>query len=175
MRSLATALVLGLALTQPAGAQSHPQTREGFWISFGFGWGSISCEGCVDRAGGGLGYLRMGGTLSQRLLIGGEANAWSKRVGSTTWTIGNVGPVLYFYPNADGGFFLKGGLGLATAEIESGPWSGSIEGAGITLGFGWDARVARGFALTPYVDLLLSNFDTGSLNTIGFGLGFTWP
>ena len=175
MRPLTVALVLLATLSTGSNAQAHPQTREGFWISFGLGPGSLTCDGCDDRLNGTHVYVRMGGTLSQRLLIGGELNGWSKTEGNTTLTVTNVGPVVYFYPSANGGFFMKGGLGLAAASLEIGGFSGDETGAGITLGIGWDARVGKGFALTPYFDILASNFDGGSLNTVAFGLGFTWP
>lgn len=175
MRKALAALSLLIALAVPADAQSNPQTREGFWISFGFGYGSLSCENCDERESGTSVYLRMGGTMSQRLLIGGEANFWSKSVDNATLSVGNIGPVLYFYPSPMGGLFLKGGIGMAQIELQLGALDGTDTGVGVTLGVGYDARVGRGFALTPYFDLLSSNFDGGSLNTVAFGLGFTWP
>ncbi|NUQ12429.1 MAG: outer membrane beta-barrel protein [Gemmatimonadaceae bacterium] len=174
MRRMMLALTLLLAAA-PLAAQSNPQTREGFWISFGFGYGSLGCEGCDERESGTSGYLRLGGTLSQRLLIGGEVNMWSKSAGGATLSVGNIGPVLYFYPNPMGGLFLKGGLGMAQIDLDVGAFQGTDTGVGVTLGVGYDARVGRNFALTPYFDLLSSSFDGGTLNTVAFGLGFTWP
>ena len=48
LRGLALATVLLLLGTSVASAQK-PQTRKGFWIGFGFGWGSygISCDACT--------------------------------------------------------------------------------------------------------------------------------
>ncbi len=175
MRRVVLAFLFLAVSSSAVVAQGHPQTRQGFWISFGFGYSSLGCEDCDDRVSGTGGYLRMGGTLSQRLLIGGEANGWTKSEGNATLTVGNVGPVVIFYPSANGGFFLKGGLGLATAELDLGSLSGEQTGSGITLGLGYDARVGRGFALTPYFDILSSHFDGGSVNMVAFGLGFTWP
>jgi hypothetical protein len=80
-----------------------------------------------------------------------------------------------FYPSAQGGFFLKGGLGLSTIEVEFGGFSVEESGVGLTLGLGYDARVARGFALTPYFDILASSFDGVGFNQVAFGLAFTWP
>src|SRR3972149_3788109 len=138
MRSLSVALLLVASLAGHLGAQGHPQTREGFWISFGFGYGSIGCEDCnnADRVSGGSAYLSMGGTLSQRLLLGGEANGWSREEGNVTVSIANIGPVLVFYPAAQGGFFLKGGLGLASAGLGIGRVSGRGAGGGRTRGAG---------------------------------------
>ena len=175
MRHILLALPLLASLSAPAMAQGNPQTRQGFWINFGFGAGSMSCDDCDDRTTGVNFQLRLGGTLSQRLLIGGEVNGWTKTENDATLTATNIGPVLLFYPSAQGGFFLKGGLGLATVELELGALTIEEEGIGLTLGLGYDARVGRNFALTPYVDILTSNYDGGSLNQVAFGLGFTWP
>jgi hypothetical protein len=38
-----------------------------------------------------------------------------------------------------------------------------------------DGMVGRNFALTPYLDILASNYDGGSFNQVAFGLGFTRP
>jgi hypothetical protein len=175
MRLPALALLLSALVSAPAAAQSHPQTREGFWLSFGLGFGSLGCDECDERQGGTNGYLRMGGTLSQKLLIGGEVNAWTKSEDGATLTVSNFGPVLYFYPNPSGGLFFKGGLGLATISIDLGAFDVDENGVGLTLGMGFDARVGRNFALTPYFDILTSSYDGGSLNQVAFGLGFTWP
>jgi hypothetical protein len=175
MRLTALALLLIATLARPAAAQGNPQTREGFWISFGFGFGSLSCDECDEREGGTNGYLRMGGTLSQKLLIGGEANIWTKSEGGATLTVSNVGPILTFYPSPMGGFFFKGGLGLSNVELELGNFAVDESGVGLTLGVGYDARVGRNFSLTPYFDILTSSYDGGSFNQVAFGLGFTWP
>ena len=181
MRIAAVALALIATLSVPAAAQGNAQTRQGFWISFGFGAGSLGCSDCDDaddeddRLNGINFNLRAGGTLSQRLLIGGEVNGWTKEQDGASLTLTNVGPVLLFYPSAQGGFFLKGGLGLANIEVDFGALNFEDEGVGLTLGLGFDARVGRNFALTPYFDILSSSFNGTSFNQVAFGLGFTWP
>jgi hypothetical protein len=174
--SALVALFMTALVVSPAGAQQNPQTRQGFWISFGIGYGSLGCDDCNDeRESGANAYLRMGGTLSQRLLIGGELNGWSKTENDATLTVSNFGPVLVFYPNPDGGFFLKGGIGLANTSLDLGSITIDESGVGVTLGLGYDARVGRRFALTPYFDILTSSYDGASFNQVAFGLGFTWP
>jgi hypothetical protein len=176
MRHITTALLFAGMLSVPAAAQSNPQTRQGFWINFGVGAGSLGCDDCGDdRETGTNAQLRMGGTLSQRLLIGGEANFWTKSDGDLTLSTGNFGPVILFYPSANGGFFLKGGLGLSNTSLEFGSFTIEDNGIGVTLGLGYDARVGRKFALTPYFDIINSSYDGGSFNQVAFGLGFTWP
>lgn len=184
MRLSVLALLLIATVSSTAAAQGNPQTREGFWIGFGLGYGSLGCdddEECDERASGTSGYLRMGGTLSQRLLIGGEVNAWTKSEDGASLTVSNFGPVLLFYPNPAGGLFLKGGLGLSTISIELGNFEVEENGIGLTIGVGYDARVGRNFSLTPFFDIVTASYDGnatepgGTLNRFAFGLGFTWP
>src|SRR6267378_2017007 len=40
-------LVLGVSVV----SAQHPQTRQGFWIGFGFGYGSYTCTGCGSTGG----------------------------------------------------------------------------------------------------------------------------
>jgi hypothetical protein len=136
MRTIIAALFLLVMTAGSAMAQGNPQTREGFWINFGFGYGSLGCEDCDDRVSGTTAHLRMGGTLSQRLLLGGEINGWAKEEGNVTLSVANITPVLIFYPDANGGFYLKGGLGLAAVELEVGRFSGEETGVGLLLGHG---------------------------------------
>lgn len=177
MRPLGLALALITSTSLPLAAQSNPQTRQGFFINFGFGAASLGCDDCddEDRLNGINFQVRAGGTLSQRLLIGGEINGFSKSENDATLTVTHFGPILQFYPSAQGGFFLKGGLGLANIEVDLGTFSVEQNGFGLTLGLGYDARVGKNFALTPYFDILASNYDGGSLNQVAIGLGFTWP
>lgn len=150
--------VAGSALAQKA------QTREGFWIGFGFGYGSssLSCgSGCTfndaSKGGGGAGFLKMGGTLSPKLLLGGEVNAWVKDVSGVTEEVGNVSAALYVYPAPASGFFLKGGAGFATYMLRNGGSSVSATGFGLITGLGYDIRVGRKISLTP-----TGNFYWGS-------------
>src|SRR3990172_8975580 len=96
---------------QDAAAQ-RPQDRSGFWFGFGLGYGNIGCNDCDNRSGSGSGYLKLGGTVSKKVLIGFEANGWAKSEDDATVSLVNGSAVVYFYPSATGGFHLKGGLGL---------------------------------------------------------------
>jgi len=102
-RGIVMAIVLLLLSTSAASAQK-PHTRKGFWIGFGFGWGSytFSCDGCgdIDREGSYTGHIKLGGTINPHLLLGGETVAWSKSEGGATITAGNVSFNAYYYPQA---------------------------------------------------------------------------
>ena len=183
-RISAAALLLALLGAAAARAQ-HPQTRQGFWIGFGFGFGSLglSCDGCssIDRESGVSGFLKMGGTVSDKLLLGGETNGWTKKIAGQNITAGNVSFTAYYYPTPASGLFLRGGLGFADYQEEG---SDASTGFGVTLGLGYDIRVGTNFSLTP-----VANFSWGSVgdvqsgpgtvlgvkeNVFQLGLGFTW-
>src|SRR2546425_10982315 len=140
----------------PVAQAQHPQTRQGFWIGFGFGYGSLklSCNGCsnVPSEGGISGFLKMGGTVSDKLLLGGETNGWSKKVNGTTVTAGNVSFTAYYYPAPANGFFLRGGLGFADYKEEG---SSGSTGFGFTLGFDYAVRAGTHISIS-YVVILSS-------------------
>src|SRR5438093_12926528 len=132
MAMLAALLVLGVSI---ASAQ-HPQTRKGFWIGFGFGYGSYTCTDC-SSVGSVSGYLKMGGTVSPHLLLGGETNGWTKSEGGETLTAGNASFAGYYYPQPAGGLFLRGGVGFSTISGSSGGSAARQNGGGGAGGFGY--------------------------------------
>jgi outer membrane protein with beta-barrel domain len=172
---LFTAGVL-LALGVPCAAAQHPQTRQGFWIGFGFGGGSarFSCNGCTDTTlTAATGHVKLGGTVRPNLLIGGELNAWTKNQNSETLTIGNVSAIVQYYPAVASGFFLKGGVGFATISDKNTGATATGNGFGYIVGLGYDFRVARNFSLTPIANVYYGGI--GELTTAGSttsGLGW---
>jgi hypothetical protein len=166
MRSVTRVIAgVGVLIGATVGAAwaQHPQVRDGFWIGFGFGYGSasLSCgSGCSfsDRAkgGGATGFLKLGGTLSPKVLLGGDVTVWVKDVSGTTEEAGNVSFAVYYYPAPASGFFLKGGAGFGSFMLHDG---GSAEagGPGLVAGLGYDIRVGRNISITP-----VGNFYFGS-------------
>lgn len=163
-------LVLGVSVV----SAQHPQTRQGFWIGFGFGYGSYTCTGCGSR-GGASGYLKMGGTVSPHLLLGGETNVWTKSQYGATLSSGNASFAAYYYPQPAGGFFLRGGVGISTISGTSGGSTGSQSGAGATAGLGYDLRVAVNTSVTPVFNYVWGHPDTGfNQSIIQFAVGVTF-
>ena len=185
---LAAAGLLGV--TAPTARAQYPQRREGFWIGFGLGYGSanVTCDGCGSgsRTEGVTAFLKLGGTPSRNLLIGGAINGWSHPSGGATETMGNVTGSLYYYPVASSGLFLTGGVGFSDYNVDTSP-SYDGTGWGFTAGVGYDIRVGRNVSLTPVAnfvyggvgDLNVSGggapFATGwKQNVVDFGLGVTF-
>jgi len=191
MRAAACVLTVAglLGAAAPAAWAQYPQRREGFWIGFGLGYGSanVACDGCGSgpRTGGVTAFVKLGGTPSPNLLIGGAINGWSHPSGGATETMGNVTASLYYYPVARGGFFLTGGLGFSDYRVDTSPVVDGT-GWGFTAGVGYDIRVGRNVSLTPVAnfayggvgDLNVSGgspFATGwKQNVVDFGLGVTF-
>lgn len=162
--------------------------RRGFWISFGPGYGSAtySCTGCATTGGRGAptGFLRMGGTPSPQVLLGGEVDWWAKSQGGGTATMGNVVFTASYYPKPLGGFFLRAGAGYSNfTQTGNGP-SATGNGFAVLAGVGYDILVGRTISLTPigtlsygYVgDITQNNVITASAwrqVVVDVGLGLT--
>jgi hypothetical protein len=176
-RGLAVAVALLLVGSSVANAQ-QVQSRKGFWIGFGLGYGSLgfSCEGCVsDREGALSGHLKMGGTISPKLLLGGELNGWTKDDGTgtnTQVTAGNASFAAYFYPAPAGGFFFKGGLGVSSLSVSG---FDRETGVGFILGGGYDLHVSSNMSITPFLNMNWGHPVSGlSQNVYQMGAGLTW-
>ena len=170
------ALIVGIGAAQPLSGQAP--ARDGFFIGFGVGGGSLGFEDDSERESSFTGYFKIGGALSDKVLLGAESGGWAKNEGGITVTSGFLNAVAYVYLAPAGGFFLKGGLGVATLEAESSVFGGSFTatetGLGVTLGAGYDIGFGGRFGLTPHADFHYGGFEDGSTNLIRIGLGFNW-
>jgi hypothetical protein len=193
MRVIVRSIALLVVTALSASAQSHPQVRDGFTISFGVGGGTAgsSCDGCdTDRETAPSGYLRIGGAIRPGLILAGEANAWTKKKTELgiegTLTIGTVNFIAQWYPQPANGFFVSAGVGSGTMALEvKGPGTPTISdhtnGLGYQIGTGYDIRMGRNFSLTPFATYfatgggkLDSTGDKIDGNVFHVGLGFTW-
>jgi len=171
--ALLLGLVAGVCQSDPLSAQAP--ARSGFFIGFGLGAGSLGVEDASEREASASGYFTIGGALNDKVLLGAESSAWVKEEDGVTVTSAALNAVAYVYPNPTGGFFLKGGLGVATLEVDGGAFGSASEtGTALTLGAGYDIGFGGRFGLTPYGAFVYSKFDGGSTNLIHFGLGVNW-
>jgi hypothetical protein len=171
LSALLTALLATTAFAQQA------QTRQGMWFGGGLGYGSLglSCEGCgdIDREGGMSGYAKVGGTLRQNILLGGETNVWTKDEGGARVTMASLSGAAYWYPMTTQGLFVKAGAGWSNLSVGSGGLTADDSGFGILAGLGYDVRVARNLSLTPVANWFRGGFEGGSANVLQFGVGVT--
>jgi hypothetical protein len=167
-RGLTAAAAAMLLLGGLAGAQEAPpglvevrsSERHGFWGALGVGAGGEAFD-LRDGAGysGDL-YkptvsLRLGGTPSRYLRLGGEVLGWINDQGRRTESLTSVLFITQFYPAPAAGLYLKGGLGLGRNEVSFDPGFGVGDtGFAGLLGAGWEIRVSRRLYLNPAADLV---------------------
>jgi hypothetical protein len=176
LRATGICALLALALATTANAQ-HAQTRQGFWIGGGLGYGSmgISCDACADvgREGSISGYAALGGTLRQNILLGVEMNGWTKSEGVGSVTMGNISGAAYWYPMPAQGLFLKAGAGYSNLRADDGTVSASDGGFGLLGGVGYDIRAGRNLSITPVANWFRGSFNNGSADVLQLGVGVT--
>jgi hypothetical protein len=155
------------------------QTRQGFWVGGGMGYGSLglSCDGCgdIDREGGLSGYAKLGGTLRENILLGVEMNGWTKNELGARVTMGNLSGAAYWYPMPTQGLFIKAGAGYSILSVREADdvSSANDSGFGLLGGVGYDLRVGRDLSITPVANYFRGGFDGGSANVLQFGVGVT--
>jgi hypothetical protein len=153
-RRVAGSVVLTLCLATQGTAQDSGSRRHGFWFNIGFGYGTadFNCDNCgaTSRDGGASANLALGGTLSDRLLLGVESDGWYRKESGVHTLFGNFTIAGYFYPSATGDFFLKGGVGSASYLTRNGS-SEDDSGLGFMAGAGYDLALGRKASLTPTV------------------------
>ncbi len=165
--------ILGFFVLMTAGA-AQAQTHEGFWGGFGFGAGSLGIDGGTGRDTGVMGYLKLGGTINERFLLGMESNAWTKDETGVRVTHTNTSAVAYFYPSATSGLFLKGGLGWSRLSVEVLGISVAENGGGAVLGLGYDVLVGDNWSITPVLNFNGGAFNGGNTNISEIGVGVSW-
>lgn len=155
----------------PATSVATP-THKGFWVSFapaGIGWNQS------DGAGYAM-ALRLGGTISQRLLVGVDGTGVLLDYQSSR-SIANASLIAMFYPLEHGGLFLKPGVGIAFTEASCAVEHQVSAGLGATLGIGYDLRIGGNTYLTPNFDLLVRTTEgpcgTGAGPALAFTVAFT--
>jgi len=150
--------LVAVAVLPTGTALAATQEREGFWIGFGFGYGSarVSCDDCVanGREGGLAGFLKVGGTLNRKVLLGTEVSFWTKTQAVDTLNFGNATFTVTFYPWTSSGFFVKGGAGLSLVNTDVVEGGDLItldlgDGFGAIAGVGYDLRIRRNLSITP--------------------------
>jgi hypothetical protein len=154
----------------PSPRTPQRQMREGFWFNGALGYGSLGCDGCLDRANGLSGGLVFGGRLSDKWLLGVGTTGWSREtVFGESLTVGTLDARVRFYPSLSSGFFITGGLGIGSISVDG---DGEL-GSGAVVGLGWDVRVGRMVSLTPFWNGFAVRTSSADANVGQIGLGIT--
>jgi len=163
---VALVLLMIAPAAQAQGFGPVSTARQGFWFGGGVGQGHtyMSCGICGgDRETGGMsGYFRAGGTVTPRLLVGGELDGWRRRSGEVGEYFASVAAVGYLYPSAAHGWFLRLGVGYGryrAAEDDEALVTGLPV---LQVGTGYEVRVNQVLSIVPFVSLLAT--PNGNLN-----------
>lgn len=168
-------LLVLFGLGAAACASSHgPQRphRTGLWgeIMVGGGRLRMACSSCGDSiivAPGGGGLLRIGGTLSDNVLIGWESAGFLDETfgfapddSATVARMETVTIVVLWFPWR-AGMFVKGGVGVAQGRFSVPTGGTQVDstmgtGIGMTFGLGWDVPISRKFALTANAGVFIT-------------------
>ena len=163
-------LTAAASLVGPAAAQRPHRT--GLWFEIGSGPAHlrVACAGCDDvtTSSGASGYIRIGGVISDKVLLGIESFGFGQDsigCGGGTVTV----DVLWFPWRS--GAFLKGGVGAAGGAFTVIDSTGTLveaqgEGIGLALGLGWDVPISRKFALTAHASAYITGIGDVVLPTV---------
>ena len=181
-----------LFLGSPAAAQQKTprglvevpdeSSRRGFWGALAVGAGGEAFDlrdgaGYTDELYRPTISLRLGGTPSQYVRLGGEILAWIDDQGRQTESVSSILFVGQFYPARSAGLYLKGGLGVSRHQVDfdDGFGVGDTGFAGL-VGAGWELRLGRRIYLNPAVDLVQQRYtgrggDRYRERILNFGVG----
>lgn len=183
-----TALAVSPLLAQhrrPGIREAGPDGRSGFWgvLTLGAGVEQVNFRndglGYSDPLTRGVFAIRLGGTVSPHVRLGGEVGAWVNEDRGITETVGGAMLIGQFYPSESGGFFLKAGAGLGRSALAD-DFGTLDEDSGFVgaLGLGWDIRLGRRVYLVPTIDFAAYSLDGngGDYNEriTSFGIGIAY-
>jgi hypothetical protein len=180
--TLALPSIEAAAQTPEGLVEVHESTRKGFWLGLGLGAGGESYD-----VRPGIGYsdvlyrptvsLRLGGTVSPRLRLGGEVLSWINDAGPAVESLSSALFIAQFYPFSRSGLYLKGGLGIGrnAVDFDNGFDQGDT-GFAALVGAGYELRLGRRFYLNPVIDVVGHRYDDGMIGDyrerlVNFGLG----
>jgi outer membrane protein with beta-barrel domain len=178
---VAVALLSACLVPSVARAQRH----SGAWVSGGggVGWTRVHCDpGCEDtKSNAGVTLFIDGGVaVSEKLLVGAQFDSWQRTFEIAGFDrsvrLNDLLATVLFYPSDSSGLFVKGGVGIAYANIKGtsslvNPDLGA--GTGVTYGVGYDIQIGKSVYLTPAVGLH-HGFLGDALEVVGVPLIRNW-
>lgn len=150
-------------------------SREGFFLGFGLGGGGIHA-GNLNR-GAGFGNFRIGGGVSEKLLVMGETlSSSTKKNGVTTSANALHLSSQIFITNR---FFARPGIGVSV--LNSSTTTGattttysSDAGLSFILTEGYEFRFGKSFALSPEATFNYARVDNTNVMNYGVVIGALW-
>lgn len=165
-RALIGIVALASLVASPLRSQTHqPLPRWGVVAGFGIGMGSgdISCDACRGSQGGPSMHARVGGALREDLYLVAELDGFSSSekadpLSQPATSLLAFDVVAQWYPRSAHGYFVSAGLGGGTVQMNRNAPGGdpitSPVGSAFKVGTGYDIRVTRALAATPFASLV---------------------
>lgn len=182
------ALGLAAALSFGAASDAEAQRREGQFIAVGLGGGvdQISCEVCRGTPEPGLsGFVRFGGTISDRLLLGAEFDLWTRGSDGIRQFMGSLMGVATVYADAEAPFHFRLGAGFVGYRASEDGNALTSLAPGASAGIGYDYPITETLSLTPFANLMIAPYSSlksdgdlavrgATLALLQGGLSLTW-
>ena len=129
------------------------RVHEGTWfgVTGSYAQAHRTCDQCslpIDTWGPSL-TLAVGGTVNQKLLVGGEFGAWFRDVEGIKTLIGNGSLTARWFPLYRKGLFLKGGVGFSVYQYRQSGTTLKGVGPGVVGAVGYDLMVGERTGLAP--------------------------
>ena len=187
-KTLTRSFVLGAMACPLMFGYASAQMREGQFLAVGLGFGfdQISCDVCAGNPKSGLsGFVRFGGTVSDRVLLAAEFDAWTRGDEGVRQILGSLSAVALLYAGPEARFHFKvGGGAVGYRATEDGNDLTAFT-LGVTAGLGYDYPVSETLSLSPYANLVVAPFATlnadgdpavtgATLAMLTGGLSLTW-
>lgn len=187
-RAASALAAAGCALAMTAADASGQNRRGGQWLAVGLGGGldQVACGVCAGTPEPGItGFVRFGGTIGDRLLLGGEFNGWTRDAEDTRQLLGSLSAIALFYADPEARFHVKAGLGAVGYRASEDGDALTALSFGVTGGIGYDFPINETLSLSPFASVTLAPFTKLHFNgdlaesgvTLGLlqgGLGLTW-
>ncbi len=159
---------------RPGLIEIEDRRRAGFWLAASLGAGRESFDLNDDGAGYSTSLteptvaLRLGGTVTEQLRLGGETIVWFHDVPGGTESLSSLLFIAQVYPLRRVPLFLKAGAGLGRAGVDfrNGLGVSDVGFAG-AVGGGLEIPVTRRVAITPVVDWV-QQFYSGGREVVGY-------
>lgn len=164
---LTRALALATLVAGFGAVDSRAQAREGQFLSVGLGAGfdQISCEVCRGTPKTGLaGFLRFGGTVNERILLGGEFDGWTRGDEGVRQYMGSLMGVVLLYAGPEARFHVKLGAGFVGYRASEGGDALTSLAPGATGGIGYDYPISPTLSITPFAGLVIAPLSSLNMN-----------
>jgi hypothetical protein len=172
-------LALSLSLVNTEVTAKEAFDRASIWGGVDIGRGNFKTSGDVDKDETAL-YLgfKVGYRFNPHYLVGLELSGWILE-SSNLWDPNKgegISQVLIFtqlYPNIGSDYFVKLGGGYVSHWNNRLGEPAKKSGWGITLGGGYDFRLYKDWAITPFVTISHARTDNEVHNAWALGIGMT--